>query len=262
MILSSKTEGRGGVSWREQQASLVFAKLCVTCISFLRLIPRSSFFTSTKGLNIWDLSSAASLARNIIESYCVLYYIGRDKSSDTEHEFRELLWEYHDAFERYEMLRTTLPSSANISDIAALFEALKVLIQNSAYFNTLSAGYQKSLLDGKDFKIVSNVDICKHAGISERYYRSEYKYCSAFAHTAPFSISQLDAFRAGAPDAEPILEHLVQVTTGFLTVAIRDYVWIFPDQTSEITSEVADCIKYWEQILRWEKLPEFKTYNE
>ena len=94
MTLSSKTAGRSGVSWREQQASLIFAKLCITCISFLKLIPKSSFFTATKGLNIWDLSSAASLARNIIESYCVLYYVGIDKPSDSEIEFRELLWEY------------------------------------------------------------------------------------------------------------------------------------------------------------------------
>jgi hypothetical protein len=166
LALSSKTEGRSGVSWLEQQASLVFAKLCITCISFLKLIPKSSFFTFTKGLSIWDLSSAASLARNIMESYCVLYYVGIDKPSEGEREFRELLWEYHDAFERHEMLRISLPSSANLSDIAALFETVKGRLQNSPYFKKLSPGHQENLLRGNDFKILSNVVLCKRAGIS------------------------------------------------------------------------------------------------
>src|SRR6476661_10728671 len=86
MRLSNGTQGKS-TDWRGVQVSLVFGKLCVTCISFLRIIPTSGFCGQAKGLDLWDLSSAASLCRNLIEAYCMFAYIGSEPDDDEDGEF-------------------------------------------------------------------------------------------------------------------------------------------------------------------------------
>src|SRR5580765_5980528 len=104
MQISASTQGRA-TDWRGKHASLVFARLCITCISLLRCIPSSSFYAPARHLNVWDLSSASSLCRNLIEAYCVLVYVASNPGDDEERQFRQALWEYHGVFERHEVLR-------------------------------------------------------------------------------------------------------------------------------------------------------------
>lgn len=254
--LSESTQGRP-TDWRGQQFSIVFAKLGLTCVSFLRVVPVSIFFTPAKNHYVWDFSAAASLCRNLIEAYCVLRYLGTDLSDRDEEEFREALWEYHAAFERCRMLRAALPNSTRLPEAAARLAQCRTRIEQSTWFQKLSPKHQKCLLKGSDFKLLSNIELGKAAGISENYYRAQYAYCSAYAHSAPFSIDQMDAFRVGTPEAEGLFRMLANVATGYTAFAIRDFVRLFPDQTSALSPDVHRYIAEWEQILKWDGNPWF-----
>jgi hypothetical protein len=256
--ISTATEGRL-TDWRGLNASLVFAKLCATCISFLRLIPSSTFYTPAKNLQLWDLSSAASLCRNLVEAYYVLVYLKTAPTDEEDADFQQALWEYHAAFERYDMLRSILPDSRRLPELAATMTKCRAKLQESPQFLQLSSGHQKKILAGKKFKLPSNVELSQVARISENYYRGRYKYCSTFAHSAPFSISQLNSFRAGTPDSERVLSALIGTATGYTALAIRDFVHLFPDQESTLRPEVSDRILIWEETLKWEEAPWFDT---
>ena len=261
MGISIETEGRPA-DWRIQQSSLVFAKCCATCISFLRLIPNSDFYAPSKNIQLWDLSSAASLCRNLIEAYYILVYVGSESIDKELGEFREALWEYHTAFERHEMLRVALPNSKRLSETLAALEKAHALLQEMRKFQSLSPGHQKRLLEGKDFKLSSNIELTRIAGISEKYYRARYRYCSTFAHTSPFSISQLSFFRAGAVESERILSTLVGTATGYTALATRDFVRLVPDQEVKLDAKIKECIAVWQETLKWEKSDWFNTPDE
>ncbi len=180
-----------------------------------------------------------------------------EPSAASEREFRQWLWEYHEEFERHEMLRTGIPDSRHLARVAQELTARRSRLEANVFFQTLSTCHRRRLLDGKDFKLDGPIELSRKAGVSENYYRSNYKYCSTFAHSAPFSISQLDAFKADAPEARRVLGSLVSVAGGFLALAIRDFTALFPDQIVRMTPEIREIIRFWENLLRWEKSPHF-----
>lgn len=256
--ISTNTQGRK-TDWWGQHASLVFVKLCLTCLSLLRMVPGSAFYTSAKNLRAWDLSATASLCRNLIEAYHVLLYVVSPPEDEEDREFKEALWEYHEAFERHAMLSISLPNSKRLPEASRPLIRCRERLQRSSRFQQLSSGYQKELLQGRKFSTLSNIELSKAAGISESLYRAEYKYCSTFAHSSPFSISQLDCFRAGAPDSEMVFGRICGLSAGYMALAIRDYTGFFPDQKPMLPPYVEECISFSEELFRWEKLPSFES---
>jgi hypothetical protein len=257
MQMSGNTQDRPVPEWHYDEGSLIFAKQVVTCISLLRLIPGSKFFAPAGRVAVWDLSSVASLTRNIIENYLMFFYIAIEPASPEERSSRRLYWDYHEAHERYEMVRTALPNSKHLPRLKASVDSLAAQVKQSGFYVRATPGHQRNLLEAKDCKLVAYIDLSYRAGISRNYYRAEYKYCSSFAHTAPFSLSQLNAFRAGAPEAHQVLRRLIRLATGYMGVAIRDYAVLFPDQQTLIVGSIKSAVDEWVEILKWDNLPGF-----
>ena len=258
MQISAGTQGRP-TNWRGQQASLLFAKLGATCVSFLRVIPGSRFYAAADKMYLWDLSAAASLCRNLIEAYYVLFYLNTEPADEEEREFQEALWEFHASSERHEMFLAALPASTKLPSVAASLVKKRERLEKSSMFQKQSPQHQKLLLTGKRFKLPDNIELSRAAGISENYFRSQYKYCCTFAHSSPFSISQLDSLRAGTPEAEQLFRMLVNLATGYTAFAIRDFTEKYPDQQAKLSDRVQKCIAIWADTLTWEKSSSFNV---
>lgn len=250
--LSQATTGMP-TTWRMEETSLAFAKVGITCWTFLRLIPGSSYHGPVKGYAIWDLSTAATQCRCLVEAYHVLVYLIHEPTAPEERAFQQLLWNYHCELERYKMLAAAIPDSRNLPRVAQTVETLRVKLETDIFFLTISLGHRKRILAGEFFKLDDNVALSRKAGISENYYRSNYKYCSAFAHTAPFSISQLRHFKAGDDEAKDLMKTLVGYACAYSAMAVRDFAALFPDQMLKLSPEIRKIIAIWEEILRWEK---------
>ena len=258
MQISAGTQGRL-TTWRGQQASLLFAKLGATCMSFLRVIPGSRFNAAADKFYLWDLSAAASLCRNLIEAYYVLFYLNTEPADEEEREFQEALWEFHASSERHEMFLAALPDSTKLPSVAASLVKKRERLEKSGLFQKQTPQHQKILLSGKKFKLPDNIELSRAAGISEKYFRSQYKYCCTFAHSSPFSISQLDSLQAGTPEAEQLFRMLANLATGYTALAIRDFTQKHPDQQAALSGNVRKCIAIWEDTLRWEKSSSFNV---
>ncbi len=254
--LSQATTGMP-TTWRREEVSLAFAKVAITCWTFLRLNPGSSYYGPVKGFAMWDLSAGATQCRCLIEAYHVLVYLIHEPTAPEERAFQQLLWNYHCEFERHEMLKAALPDSRHLPRVAQTVAALRAKVEADPFFRTRSLGHQKRILQGEFFKLDDNIALSRKAGISENYYRSNYKYCSAFAHTAPFSISQLREFKAGDDEAKQLMQTLVGFACAYSAMAVRDFSALFPDQTLKLSLEVRKIIAIWEGIVPWEKSEHF-----
>lgn len=250
--LSKRTTGMP-TTWRLEQSSIVFGKIGITCWTFLRTVPGSSFFGPSKGMAVWDISAAASLCRNFVEAYLLLCYLVHEPTDAAQREFQQLLWDYHREMERHKMLRLGVPDSRHLADVAKTVAALRAKLESTVAFRSLSAKRQSNLLKGEDFKLDGPIDLCGKAGVSEAYYRSNYKYCSAYTHSAPFALSQLRDFEAGTAGAEQLMKTLVGIMCGYSALAIRDFAALFPLEMLNLTPKVRHVIAVWEEIVRWEK---------
>lgn len=251
MRISAETQGQKVDYWEHEIASIVFAKICASTLAALRQVPKSRYYAKSGGIKIWDLSSLASLVRNLIEAYYTLYYLLHDDCGDQERSFRRLLWEFHESFERWKCLSKAIPESVYLPKIKTDFESLKDRLKKNSYLKGLSDGQQRKILSGSSYRLRSNVDLSDSCGVSSDYYRAQYKYCSSFAHTSPFSISALSCFRAGDSDSERIMGTIVQLATGYLSLSIRDFVDVFKVSDATITETASDTIKTWQEILKW-----------
>lgn len=251
MFVSAETQGREVNHWEHEIASIVFAKICASTLAALRHVPKSKYYTRSGGLAIWDLSSLASLVRNLMEAYYTLHYILHDKCNEEERSFRHLLWKFHEASERWKCLTKAIPESSHLPEIKSDFESLKESLKKDSYFKELSDSKQKEILRGSSYRLRTNVDLSDSCGVNSNYYRAQYKYCSSFAHTSPFSISTLLRFRAGDYDSERIMGTIVQLATGYLSLSVRDFVSVFKVSNATITKTASDTIKTWQEILKW-----------
>src|SRR5689334_10029384 len=83
-----KTNGRG------MRAMKIFTRQTLTALSLTKLFPEPSPFKEIDD-GIWDISSIASLTRNLIEGYISLYYFGTEIISESEAQLRFYLLQLH-----------------------------------------------------------------------------------------------------------------------------------------------------------------------
>ena len=103
--LSNLTQGREVDTWREEYASYIFSKVCLTTISILKLLPKSSLYTKINNFEVWDISSVCTLVRSLVKTFFVFYYVAIDEADEDELNFQYILWHYHEVCERIKMLK-------------------------------------------------------------------------------------------------------------------------------------------------------------
>ena len=250
--LSEVTAGKSVRLWHKFQASLMFSRMILTYISILHYTPGSSFFGPIREFHIWDLSTQASLARNLIETYLTLFYLTIERVDRDELELRKLLWSYHETSEKIKMLEAAIPDSTNIIHLKASRKIDEDRISSNVAFAKISAAKQKNLLQKDQCKTKSNTEICKSAGISEKYFRSIFKYLSNFTHSSPLSISQMDALRKFDPEALHVFLHVLNISTGFMAVAMGDFRKLNSKMRFKFDSNILRTIRIWRGVHKWD----------
>ena len=176
--LSNSTQGREVDTWREEYASYIFSKVCLTTMSILKLLPESSLYTKINNFDVWDISSVCTLARSLIETFFVFYYVAIDEADKDELDFRFILWHYHEKCERIKMLE--LIGSNNhqqIEELKLRKNKLKEDLLKNTFFQKLKSENYKDFKDiskGKIGVFLNNSAISEKAGISLNYYKAVY----------------------------------------------------------------------------------------
>ncbi len=240
--LSIDTHGRKVDSWREEYGSRIFGKIVATAIAILKLLPESQLFNLIGNFKIWDISSISVLARSLLETYNIFYYLIIQEIENDELEFRFIVWNLHSQVERLKMLDLIKSKHPEIEMIKNDIQKWKYKLENNSFYQALTNDQKKDFRKGKKGIFLTNTQISEKAGIDPDYYKSTYKSLSSYVHTFPFSISQIAFFKFGDPDSLSLLNTVLQDTTGYLSLSVRDFVKMVPDQKSCLSSDIFEII--------------------
>lgn len=240
--------------WHQERASIVFSKVLLTTINFLRITPGSSVYTKVNGCDVVDIASSASLCRNVIEGYLLLVFLTHKSWSREDRTFHRLLWNYHRVFQKHEMLRS-VPDSSETPKLAQELRIADSRLKNSVVFQRLSKNIQKKFLGGSHFKPLSKKHLADLGGVSSLYLDYCYKYTSNHVHSTPHSLQIMDECRVGTPKAQREFNHLVMILVGYVALSVGEYSKLFASDQIRNVSHVQKIISLWRGIMKWEKNP-------
>lgn len=225
-------------------AEAIFTKLICHALSLRKLSPSPD----SKEPELWDLSSASAVARALIESYDALAYIAVHEVSESERQFRILLWELHDQQRRLKMLARVGSVDARIPDMKENASLHRQKILAHPIFTSLARDVQAKIRGGDAPPIHTNQrQLNVVSGVNHDYYVSATMFLSQYVHTYPISVHQLMNFRAGEPDALHLASMPLQYVLPFISKAIDGMERIWP--TCAVAPELeAPSFRMWLNI--------------
>lgn len=226
-------------------ASRLFSKIISHARAILVLAPKKPAGIDAYAQELWDLSSMATLCRSLIDSYYVLFYVAIDDANISTKEFRWILWDYHAESRRLkklELIGSTLPVVTEIKENVA---RLKDKLTNHEVFKSLDSPTQKKLKKPSEGIFSTNSELSVRAGIDEDYYKNAFMFLSSYVHSHPFSIEQLTEFRAGEDQSLNLLKIVVEYSSIYLSLTLRDFVKLVPEVSEDIDEEAREIIDIW-----------------
>jgi hypothetical protein len=221
------------------QANLLFLKMVTQGTAVVRAIPVGPL--TDPNLPIWDLSTAASNARSILESYLIFYYLFVETVSTERKHFRFAIWLRHGLAENQKF--RAVSGSPDPADWACSVSDAQNSISENRLFGTLDANQQRNALAGERStfpKFETLVpQILTAAGISKDLWDLAYRYCSSFVHTTFFTVEQLERINARTREGLAPFAMIAKTTNIFLLLAARDYTKVFPAAAAAITADLA-----------------------
>jgi hypothetical protein len=231
-----QTDGRGIRSVR------IFNRQTLTAISLCKLLPRSIYSKRLES-DLWDISSIASLTRNIIEGYLSLYYFGIEKISEQEAELRFFLLQLHKNSEWYNIRKNEM-DEAELKQFEDGIAWEKSRLRTHIFLSHLSPQEQKRVLDGREmYKTKSdfeeNLSVCKDLKI-------HYRHLSNLVHTLPLSTERIDNERGRGLGTEPDINYClicVMLARKYIAATVVDVVEKFKNELADRFKKELEEIK-------------------
>lgn len=219
-------------------ASILFAKLCVTAVSLIRLLPENSLFPSD--FNNWDAASIATLSRNLIENYHTFFYLCIEKIPDEEWEFRIGLFELHDSITRKKIFTELRIGTDDVSKFEQQTAELRDLLRQNTFFLNLPEAEQKKFIRGDHAFYLSKEAIEQRFSPGESHFKGMYRLLSVQTHTLPMSFFRTIEQRRGAGVETETELHYTSMAVGYiipyLQLATRQLIELYPFVREQLTA--------------------------
>jgi hypothetical protein len=187
----------------------------------------------------------AALARAQIDAYYVFFYIAVEDVDLKLKEFRWLIWDFHSESRRLKKLQLIGSVLPAVNETEILVGELKTKLMEHDVYQSLEPHVQKRLRNAKEGIFSSNTELSSKAGIDEAYYKNVFMFLSSYVHSHPFSIEQLTAFRAGEEESLRLLKVVIEYTSIYLCLSLRDFVKLVPSANNYINQDTQDIIDIW-----------------
>lgn len=208
----------------------LYVKLLSHCITLQNILPP----VSQNKTHLWDISSAASIARCAIEAHTCIYFISSPTISDEESVFRVALWDFVDTCRRLAILTELNNDSPNRPKLSERAEKQKDALKGMSIFKSVSAELRKKI-DNNDpphFHI-SKKTLCAEMGINYGFYSAAQMHLSQSVHSLPMSITNLMLMEAGDEKSVRAIVLPIYYTLPFLSRATKRFREIFPNRTPQ-----------------------------
>lgn len=255
--VSNACGGQQNVPWKLVRSNQLFIRMTVTCTSFIRLLPFNRYFPTEN--EFWDLFSVYSLARNFVETYLMLWYIGVDNISDDESKLRLEILIYHLNNEKYNFYKEFGADKKVLDEFDQQLPIKRVEIKNNPLFNNLvqDNNKRKKILDGKEAKYLSNLEIIDKASFKGDEFKPLYRWFSNHTHSMPFAVFSLNDERGVGKRNQTEVEYIdiaLDFVTKYLLIAIVDTINLFPTIEKSLHPQKLEIIKA-EFIIYSQNLP-------
>ena len=172
----------------------------------LRQGTKAPLLSLPSGTNFYDFASVTVITRAALETYLTLFEVFFKPASDDEFEFSHALWQLSGFIirENYVPLDATLRTQ--FAAVQKEIQDLKVRIQKTVVFASMTAGEKKEALKGKRKRDWAGV--AKAAGLGEQAIRQMYAYYSGYVHADGLSGSQIVTARNAKEQIEDIEIHM------------------------------------------------------
>ena len=231
------TDGRG------VRAVKIFTRQTLSGMSFGKILPKLSPDKDPEHA-LWDVSSMASIARNIIEAYLAIYYSGIEEISDEEAELRFFIGQLHRNREWYLLHKSQGSSSETMSTFETGMKEQKEKIAAHTYLSNLSHAQRNKALKG-DETYYTKADFETKNQFC-RGLRADYQLLSNFVHPLPLSIERIDNDRGRGESNEYDIAYAllcVEIATKYLAASTLGIIDHFPDQLGKKFRDKAEPIR-------------------
>jgi hypothetical protein len=150
-------------------------------------------FFNAKG-NYSDLASSYVLARALMETYLMTFYLNFESTNEDQCNFRALLYEMSGLFRRQSYSVDEKHGKKQLAAEMLQIEELKKRVVNNKYFQTLDPKRQRKLLTGSEAKEFSYEEILLKRGVKNGQVITLWKLYSNFAHSEYLSLIQLSDY--------------------------------------------------------------------
>lgn len=177
------TDGRG------IRAVKIFTRQTLTGLSLNKILPSHNFIENDNE-DFWDISSIASLSRNILEGFLSLHFWGLEKVTSGEAELRFFILQLHRNTEWYNIRKDHNPDDPELELLKKGIPEQKERIKNHSFLKELSKAQKEKVLGGHevyktkaDFE--NELNVCKDL-------RKNYRLLSNLVHPLPLSVERID----------------------------------------------------------------------
>ena len=226
------------VNTRAFWASVLFAKLCVTSVSMIQLLPGNSIFPSA--FNNWDAASIATLSRNLIENYHAFFYLTIEKIPSVERECRVQLFNLHDCLTRKKIF-TDFEIEGDLPKFEQQADELRDVLRQNSFFVSLTDGEQKRLLKGEHAFYLNREAIEQRMGTGKSDLKAVYRLLSVQTHTLPMSFYRTTEQRRGTGvETDTELQYInlaVEYVIPYVQLATRQLIEFYPSAKEQLSAQ-------------------------
>jgi hypothetical protein len=236
---------------RDQNAKLIFAKLLAHALSLRRLSPTGLRNAKDGTAEVWDVASACCICRALIEAFDALSYVALEEVSETEREFRILLWKLHAEDRRLQSLELLGVTSPQVQEVRQEVEACRMQLATHPFLLQSEPALRKFVLGKKipPFHFLAP-ERNRRSGVNHAYYTAAHILLSAHTHTYPMSIQQLAAFKAGELESLRFMSVPSQYGLGFLSKAILGIHQLFAGSVPLPSDDAAEAMRAWSEVVQ------------
>ncbi|MGI2172271.1 DUF5677 domain-containing protein [Shewanella sp. MF05960] len=225
---SIDTDGRG------VRAVKIFTRQTLSAMSLSSILPNLSA-DKDPDVALWDVSSIASITRNILETYLAIFYSGIENISDEEAELRFFIGQLHRNREWYLVHKSNISGIETLNKFEEGMKEQKERIKAHSYLINLTHAQKNKALKGDEI-YYTKVDFEEKVSICSEL-RAEYQLLSNFVHPLPLSIERIDNDRGrGTSNIYDISYSLgcIEIATKYLAASTLGIIDHFPDQLGKI----------------------------
>jgi hypothetical protein len=179
----NRTRGR---TMQQFYAQVLFGRIVLTGISILRLLQGDK--ASEPASPLIDAASTATLTRTLVEYYDVFIYLGIDRVTQEESEFRSALWEYCYNVDIELIIDQIGIPVKDRSFSKTIHQHARDRLLSNRIFRQLPAKQQKDLLRGRKPMPGPTTNQERTRYLNAEKLRGVYKYLSNFTHMHPIAV--------------------------------------------------------------------------